>query len=426
MRFVYGNKYLIVIVLFSLVLFVSCYAYQQSSTTARNKNLAFLYNPNAVTLHPKYSVYHLDKDNSELNVKLLKSELFFIKSPATKSKYANISINYKIYDSFKSKVIADSSTLSFDFIYALTKDTIELSIPLKLKSDSTYSSIIYLTDLNRERKETNYLFIDKKWYSSENYKITDLNNNQLVYTNWINTNTKYKITSDIHKGKKVYVSYFKQKFQQALSPFSTNVFKLKLEKPDTTWLLTDTTEFLLEGFYLLRTDTNRNFGKVLNVFSKSYPKLTTPTKMIEPLRYLSTINEYKKLKKEPNRKIAIDKYWLNRTGNIARAKELIRVYYTRQKLANTYFTSYKEGWKTDKGMIYMIYGDPTIVYKSDKLEKWIYGENQTNAGLIFLFERSTNTFLQNDYVLIRSVNYKTSWYQAVDTWRNGRVFTIVN
>ncbi len=422
----YSFKIQLIFVFVIALLLVSCYSYQHNSASTRHKNLAFLYNPNAVTLHPDYSVYHIDKDKSELNIKLLKDEMFFVKSSVNKSKYSSISIKYKIYNSFKSKIIADSATVSFDFKYALTKDTIELSIPLKLKVDSTYSSIIYLTDLNRERKETNYLFISKRWYSSENYKITDLDNGQIIYDNWININKKYKIATGIHKNKKVFISYFKNEFKPALSPFSTNKAKFELEKPDTTWLLTDTVEFTKTGFYLLRTDTNRLYGAVLHVFSKNYPKSATPTEMLSPVRYLTSANEFKKLLKEPNRKIAIDKFWLNRTGNIARAKELIRVYYTRQKLANKYFTSYKAGWKTDKGMIYMIYGDPTIVYKSDKLEKWIYGENQTNAGLIFLFERNTKSILQNDYILTRSVNYKTSWYQAVDTWRNGRVFTIVN
>jgi GWxTD domain-containing protein len=405
---------------------VSCYGYQQNSASPKHKNLAFLYNPNAVTLHPEYSVYHIDKENSEINVKIIKNDMFFIKSPATKSKYANISIKYKIYNSFKSKILIDSATTNFNFKYALTKDTIELTIPIKLKADSTYSSIIYLTDFNRERKETSYLFIDKRWYSVGNYKITDLSNKQIVFNNWLNVNKKYNIATQIHKNKNVYISFFNKKFAQALSPFSTNKSKFELGKPDTTWLLTDTITFTKEGFYLLRTDTTRNFGAVLNVFSANFPKSATPTEMLEPIRYLTSAKEFKKLQKEPNRKIAIDKFWLNRTGNIARAKELIRIYYTRQKLANKYFTSYKEGWKTDKGMIYMIYGDPTIVYKSDKLEKWIYGENQTNAGLIFLFERNIKSIYQNDYILTRSVNYKASWYQAVDTWRNGRVFTIVN
>jgi len=422
----YSFKIQLIFVFVIALLLVSCYGYQQNSASPKHKNLAFLYNPNAVTLHPEYSVYHINKDKSELNIKIPKNDIFFIKSPVNKSKYGNIKIKYKIYNSFKSKVIADSATVKFNFKYALTKDTIELTIPIKLKADSTYSSIIYLTDINRERKETNYLFINKHWYSSENYKITDIKNNQLVYNNWVNLNKKYKISSDIHKNKKVFISYFDTKFKPALSPFSTNKSKFKLEKPDSTWLLTDTIEFTKEGLYFLRTDTNRMYGAILNVFSKNFPKSATPTEMLAPVRYLTSTNEYKKLLKEPNRKIAIDKFWLNRTGNIARAKELIRIYYTRQKLANTYFTSYKPGWKTDKGMIYMIYGDPTIVYKSDKLEKWIYGENQTNAGLIFLFERNTKSIFTNDYTLTRSVNYKTSWYQAVDTWRNGRVFTIVN
>ena len=261
MKFLRSNS-IIIITLISVFLLVSCYGYQQNSASPKHKNLAFLYNPNAVTLHPEYSVYHINNDNSELNIKILKDEMFFIKSPVNKSKYANIKIKYKIYNSFKSKVIADSATVTFDFKYALTKDTIELSIPIKLKADSTYSSIIYLTDLNRERKETNYLFISKRWYSSENYKIIDLDNEQIIYDNWLNIDKEYKITTDIHKNKKVFISFFKNDFKQALSPFSTNKAKFELEKPDSTWLLSDTIEFTTEGFYLLRTDTNRMYGAV--------------------------------------------------------------------------------------------------------------------------------------------------------------------
>lgn len=418
-------KIFIVVVILLITLLTSCTGYQQNGSP-KHKNLSYLYNPNAVTLHPEYSVYHINGEKSELNVKILKNELFFVKSIATKSRYANIDINYKIYNSFKTKVIADTGTVSFNFKYHLTKDTIILSIPINLLKDSIYSSTIYLTDQNRERTETNYLFIDKRKHVNENFKIKNTQNSQLIFNNNITPNNNYIIESVINKGENIYVSYYNRNFPKAYAPFSTSALKLGLEKADSTWLLNDTINFSQKGLYILRTDTNKLKGKIINIFSKNFPKLSTPTNLIKPIRYLTSKNEYNKILEEKNRKVAIDRFWLNRTGHKNRAKELLRIYYTRVNLANKYFTSYKQGWKTDRGIIYMIYGDPTIVYKSDVLEKWIYGENQTNAGLMFLFERNKNSFSQNDYILTRSVNYKQSWYQAVDTWRNGRAFAIVN
>ena len=72
---------LIFITIFSAILLVSCYSSQYNSASPKHKNLAFLYNPNAVTLHPEYSVYHINNEKSELNVKVLKKDMFFIKSP---------------------------------------------------------------------------------------------------------------------------------------------------------------------------------------------------------------------------------------------------------------------------------------------------------------------------------------------------------
>ena len=62
-------------------------------------------------------------------------------------------------------------------------------------------------------------------------------------------------------------------------------------------------------------------------------------------------------------KVALDDFWIKCGGNIDKARELIRIYYTRVFYSNYYFTSYKEGWRSERGMIYIIYGPPDKVYK---------------------------------------------------------------
>jgi len=104
------------------------------------------------------------------------------------------------------------------------------------------------------------------------------------------------------------------------------------------------------------------------------------------------------------------------------AKEIIRKYDKRVQDGNAYFTSYVEGWKTDRGMIYLIYGAPNVIYKTANSETWTYGEENNINSLTYVFSKVNNPFTDNDYSLDRSPNYKQAWYSAVDIWRQGRAY----
>ncbi|NJK87334.1 MAG: GWxTD domain-containing protein [Bacteroidales bacterium] len=103
----------------------------------------------------------------------------------------------------------------------------------------------------------------------------------------------------------------------------------------------------------------------------SFPHIRTPQELIEPLAYLSNSVEYNEMKNATNKKIVVDNFWLGKTDDMDRARELIRIYYNRVFLANYYFTTFKPGWKTDRGMIYIIYGPPQATYRSITNEKWV-------------------------------------------------------
>ncbi|MGZ4158392.1 MAG: GWxTD domain-containing protein, partial [Bacteroidia bacterium] len=119
---------------------------------------------------------------------------------------------------------------------------------------------------------------------------------------------------------------------------------------------------------------------------------------------------------------SIEKFWLACTGSQDRAKEIIRKYYNRVKDANLFFTSYIEGWKTDRGMIYLIYGAPNVIYRTANAEVWTYGEENNINSLSYSFLKVNNPFSDNDYTLERSSVYKQSWGSAVDIWRQGRTY----
>jgi len=144
--------------------------------------------------------------------------------------------------------------------------------------------------------------------------------------------------------------------------------------------------------------------------------------LIEPLRYINTRKEFDDLFGNQNKKLALDKFWMGMGGNQERSRELIRRYYNRVLNANTYFSSHMEGWKTDRGLIFIIFGPPNVVYKSDNGESWTYGESGAMLSLNFNFTRVNNPFTDNDFDLERAPLYETSWYRAVDIWRQGRVY----
>ena len=419
-----GELKILIVSIVILFTVVSCYTYNQTPAP-KNKNLAYLYNPHSKTVHIDYTINHIDDEKSMIVARIHKNELFFVKSTVSDGRFSNIMFKYRVYNSFASKQIVDSASIVINLKKSLTKDVFDIEIPIRIRRDSTYSAKVVFTDMNRERKEINYIFIDKKSrYSAQNFLVENVDSNQLVFDNVIKSDINYTVTNSRVKQNEFVVSYFSDIFTPALLPFSTTEKKHEF-KSDSTFVINENLNVEKIGLYLVRADSNISKGVSLLNFTPNYPNLKTPEELFYPLRYITSSAEYKRMLNAKSKKLEIDKFWLNLTGNANRARELIKIYYSRVKLANKYFTSYKEGWKTDRGMIFTIFGAPSIVYKSDKYEKWTYGENQTNAGLIFLFEKENAFFSNSDYTLHRNQVYKTTWYQAVDVWRNGRAFTVV-
>jgi GWxTD domain-containing protein len=104
---------------------------------------------------------------------------------------------------------------------------------------------------------------------------------------------------------------------------------------------------------------------------------------IQELRYVATqsqishINEAQTQEDKLNR---FKQFWaeLDPTPNTQR-NEAFEEYYSRVEFANQKFKSYTEGWKTDMGMVYIIFGPPSSIdrrqdyYNPARLyEQWTY------------------------------------------------------
>ena len=181
-------------------------------------------------------------------------------------------------------------------------------------------------------------------------------------------------------------------------------------------------QFTKEGLYNVFADTTQSEGLGILVVNERFPKVTRPQLLLGPLLYMSTNNEINEIKKAEDYKKALDKYWLTlMNGNAPLAQQSIRSFYGRVEEANQLFTTYKEGWKTDKGMIYIVLGPPDKVQRSKDREVWTYDHRGNAQNVNFTFNRRNNQFVDDHYELVRYAEYQPIWYPVVEAWRNGSI-----
>jgi GWxTD domain-containing protein len=187
---------------------------------------------------------------------------------------------------------------------------------------------------------------------------------------------------------------------------------------DSTFTISSGTSHLIrkEGLYLVQEDSNSAEGFSFRGVNETYPKYTRMSDLTAPLIFIATKEEHDALVDAKDEKTKFDKVILDITNDKDRARNFIRNYFKRVELANQYFTSYKEGWKTDRGMIYMIFGLPDEVSRNDRNEVWVYKNLQTR----FTFVKTPSVYDPNSYVLLRDKRFMEKWYSTIDLWRKSR------
>ncbi|GAB3894031.1 hypothetical protein GCM10028803_08880 [Larkinella knui] len=225
--------------------------------------------------------------------------------------------------------------------------------------------------------------------------------------------------------KSLHLYRYRHDFDPAQSPMNTTPRPApKVLGVDTAMTVMTNQPFSLpeEGLYYFLEDTADAYGLGLVVADHRFPKLTRPEKLIKPIMYVSTSTEINSLNTAADFKKALDRYWLTlMAGDQNLAKGAIRAYYGRVEEANRLFTTYKEGWKTDKGMIYIVLGPPDRVQRSRDREVWVYNQRANVSEINFTFNRKPNQFVEDHYELVRYVEYQPVWYPVVEAWRTGAI-----
>lgn len=312
--------------------------------------------------------------------------------------------------------------------FVLRDDKVEITFEVnRPKNISRALLLTEIFELENSKKSNNDLVIDfTATRLSDRFGLYVDDLSRPIFRNYINKKDTFQIRSIENHKRDLYLVRYSGDFEAAQSPMATSlrppIKSLKVE--ETIKIQTGTPiNIQTEGLYFAVEDTislKNGFGFM--IVDNRYPRFTLPEKLVKPLIYMSTSQETRTVNENPDAKQALDRYFLAISGgNQALAKKIIKTYFRRIEEANRLFTSYKEGWKTDKGMVYIILGPPNRVQRSRDREVWLYAQSQNFSEIMFTFNKKPNQFIDNYYELVRYPEYQAYWYPFVEAWRTGNV-----
>jgi len=334
-----------------------------------------------------------------------------------------------------------SMAFTYERITELQKiDSLEIRCQEKFKSNKDFAVRVVDKNLALESNQELHIYqftVESKY----NYLIVKVYLNNLPYIYEIPINGSLTIaypdflTNPIHHTKigdsiifnsksRIYGFEYHHDFKIALPPF---VLKRSLDSTQKK-LTIQNTHLINSSFvtsdspntlYLFQSDSNSIQGHRLITHKTNFPKTQTMEELIEPLIFISTRSEANIIANSENKKKAFENFWLNNSPDKTTATRTIKKYYNRVALSNMIFSTFKEGWKTDQGMILTIFGSPNKVSRKPNKEIWEY--STFKGDIKFTFAKQSNIFDQNYYLLERDEALTEVWFNEVKKWRNGDI-----
>jgi GWxTD domain-containing protein len=298
--------------------------------------------------------------------------------------------------------------IHFKYSYEATKPI----LLVRIYHTPTQKEYFYFINLTKPR---NSQFKD--------FLVMEANRDYPLFRNYISADDSFRIVKPGSSEAAVRVLNYRTEFGAADPPLvtqSANVLPQMEIDSSFTVMSEKILRFTADGFYFLQTDSLSNTGYSLVMTDRFYPKAAFVDDVVDPFIYLSSANENESLAKAPDRKQALDAHLLKITRSQDRSRLLVRDYFRNVNGANEYFTSYKRGWKTDKGMIYSVFGSPDEVFVSSGKEEWFYLNRAGIPRLRFSFSQIESIFTEKHHVMQRDRNYAEFWFRTVDSWRRGR------
>ena len=376
-------------------------------------------------------IHHETPERSTVYYKVPTRDLLYKSDGAGSPFRAVFRVSYETYADWSTKTLLDSaSTLLQDRTQDPTEDK-ELigSIDLPVNGRPHHLLRITVHDLNRDVQSFTILRMGRNAVGARQSFMPITEDGVPLFTDHFTTSSgPVRIRCRGCGGNLVHGTYRRSTPELPSPVFTSAPARTTSSNPDSSFTIQvdGDGDLILHpkapGAYHLRTDTTATEGYVLFVLDESYPYVGTGPDMLRPLRYITSMQEYERISRSANVRQAIERFWLDAAGDRERARDAIRIYYGRVENANRYFTAHVEGWRTDRGLVHIIFGMPNSIHRNDARETWVFGEENNLLSLTFTFVKRDNPLTENDMTLDRDPSFKGAWYRNVESWRNGRVY----
>jgi len=411
-----------------------CASTKKTATEETQGQMASLYNPSRLSLHPDFSIYHESNNYSVLYIRAYPAELRFNETNTEAEYRAMLRVKYELIGLDENEgeevAVVDSASV----VYKLREreersPAFFASLNIPVRQGNRYLLKLETTDLNRGSIGLEYLYVDKTDpNSAQNFKVVSTFSGYPKFMRFFLTGEKFSVQYRDRGLDSIYVDYFMLTNELPRPPITATSDYTMNYVPDTSYVfpMVDTVDYdlRLEGMYHVKADIGQDEGLTLFNYGGSFPEVKNPRELMEPLFYLATLAEYKDLRTKPNRKLAVDDYWLKLGNSIEKSRELIRIYYNRVVYSNLYFSSNKEGWKTDQGMIFILFGPPNRIQMTESGESWYYYAKRKSKTVEYRFAREQDAFSDHNMMWQRTTDSQMYLNEAIRSWRSGKVYSM--
>ncbi len=331
---------------------------------------------------------------------------------------AKYSVTASVFDSTRKNLIVEKTwneTINvIDFGMTITKDNYKLSKKTFDLTPGTYLIRTMLTDQDSKQEAAGENIFTVKNYNSD-ISLSDI----LMISKTVNQMGKSEIVPNISRNIPNYKSkiqfYYEvyvqdsvntnRTFEYSVQNAEKNVVHTETEqrelKPGTNQVFYSLSEFPFDlGVYTLSVSLLDENSKVTESVTKGFyshwkglPAIITDIdKAISQSIYIASPDEisYMKDAKTTSEKTKrFLEFWKKKDPSPNNDEnEIFDEYFRRVAYANEHFSNYTEGWRSDRGMVYIILGPPNNIdrhpfeYDSKPYEVWEYYE--INRSFVFL------------------------------------------
>lgn len=169
-------------------------------------------------------------------------------------------------------------------------------------------------------------------------------------------------------------------------------------------------------------ETTLTASRFYSLKGGNFPRPSTLREMIAAASYIATSKEMEEMTAAPpeEQRAKFEAFWLHLGKTRAAAATLIKRYYGRVEEANRLFTTVREGWKTDRGMVYIILGPPGEISTRLDTQQWYYTYPGSATSNLYSYKRIIRLgegLSVEEFVLQRRSDYEFFWDRMVDKWR---------